>query len=178
MTGYVYAIQCGDAVKIGFSQNPRRRLRKVQTDAIAACSLLGCVEATTAQEAELHGLLAPARISGEWFSLASELVGAFVQLVSGRSLDLPDGSAADRIAPNNGLSFVRKALLKLTQVKFARIAGASQATVSRWETGELEPSMSQLRAIRDAAVGAGLEWNDSWLLDAPDAPQQTTEAVE
>ena len=63
--------------------------------------------------------------------------------------------------------FLRKNVLKVTQTEMGRLTGTSQATVSRWEAGELEPNISQLRAVRDAAFAAGVEWNDSWLLEPP-----------
>lgn len=65
--GFVYAVSCGDLVKIGFSRKPSLRLVKIKTDAGGPCALLGLVAATMAQEKELHGLLAPQRAFGEWF---------------------------------------------------------------------------------------------------------------
>lgn len=81
------------------------------------------------------------------------------------------------------ISYLRKTVLNVTQAELARITGASQATVSRWEAGELEPNARQLRAIRDTAIAAGVEWNDSWVLDAPsdfngDPAHQSTMAAE
>ena len=67
----------------------------------------------------------------------------------------------------NPISYLRKKVLKVTQAEMARIAGTSQTTVSRWEAGELDPGMGQLRAIREAALARGVEWNDGWLLEAP-----------
>ena len=68
----------------------------------------------------------------------------------------------------NALSFVRKQVFsRLSQSEFAAIAGVSQATISRWETGELEPSRLQLSRIRDAARARGLLWNDTWFFDVP-----------
>jgi transcriptional regulator with XRE-family HTH domain len=63
--------------------------------------------------------------------------------------------------------YLRKTVLKVTQSEMARITDASQATVSRWESGELEPDRRQLQAVRDAALAAGADWSDSWLLEAP-----------
>lgn len=62
----------------------------------------------------------------------------------------------------------------------AAIANTSQATVSRWETGELTPDLSQLDRIRSEAAARGLEWNDAWLFEgAPAAsPEGTNIAAE
>ena len=75
------------------------------------------------------------------------------------------------------MSYLRKSVLKVTQAEMARITGTNQGTVSRWETGTLAPNVWQLRAIKDAAIACGAEWNDSWLLDVP-APAPSTQAAE
>lgn len=45
----------------------------------------------------------------------------------------------------------------------AAIAGTTQATVSRWECGELKPDIEQLSRIRSEAMSRGIEWDDGWL---------------
>ena len=72
------------------------------------------------------------------------------------------------------LLHIRKKLLKLTQSEMAAVTGVSQATVSRWEKGDLEPSRVELARIRDEAMRRNLSWNDS-LFFAPEA--QSNEAV-
>jgi Meiotically up-regulated gene 113 len=67
MTGYVYAIESGDAVKIGWAQNPVRRLSELNVGSPGQHRLLGFVGATKDQERQLHRLFAPYRIRGEWF---------------------------------------------------------------------------------------------------------------
>jgi predicted transcriptional regulator len=59
------------------------------------------------------------------------------------------------------LRLIRAEIFGLSQVEFAEIAGVSQATVSRWETGELTPGLNELRRIREAAICRGLPWNDA-----------------
>lgn len=46
---------------------------------------------------------------------------------------------------------IRKQLFRVSQVEFAEIAGVTQATVSRWETGILAPGLVELDRIRSAA---------------------------
>jgi predicted transcriptional regulator len=45
------------------------------------------------------------------------------------------------------IKHLRKEVLKISQSELGDAAGVTQATVSRWESGELEPSLSELRAI-------------------------------
>ena len=64
------------------------------------------------------------------------------------------------------LLHIRKNVLRTTQSEMAEIAGVRQATVSRWETGELEPSRDQMAAIRAEAIRRGVEWSDGLFFTA------------
>lgn len=63
-----------------------------------------------------------------------------------------------------GIRYIRKNILKISQKDLASIAGegTSQASVSRWETGELHPDRAQMANIRSEAERRGLPWNDEW----------------
>lgn len=61
---------------------------------------------------------------------------------------------------------IRKQLFRLTQAEMAALAGVSQATVSRWENGELEPGRDDLAKIRQEAIRRGLQWDDALFFDA------------
>ena len=65
------------------------------------------------------------------------------------------------------MTHIRRDVFRVTQRAFALIAGATQGTVSRWETGEFEPSRDQLARIRDEARARGLGWDDAWFFEAP-----------
>jgi len=62
---------------------------------------------------------------------------------------------------------IRKNVLKLTQHGLAQLCGTNQATVSRWEKGELFPDLSQMSAIRAEVRRKRLKWDDRWFFEAP-----------
>ena len=61
----------------------------------------------------------------------------------------------------NAMLHIRKQVLCLTQAEMAAVAKASQATVSRWENGELEPTRDHLAAIREEAKRRRIKWSDA-----------------
>jgi DNA-binding transcriptional regulator YiaG len=65
------------------------------------------------------------------------------------------------------LKVIRKNILDLSQVEMAALTGTTQATVSRWENGELEPDRGQLAMIRAEAAARGVPWNDTWFFEVP-----------
>ena len=76
----------------------------------------------------------------------------------------------------SAISRIRTEVLGLSQAALAAMTGVSQATVSRWEKGELHPSLPELEAIRTAArAKRPNEWSDSWLFEGP-APQSAVGA--
>lgn len=66
---YVYAIDNSEgAVKVGWARNPPRRVSELRVaHADPRLCLVGYAAGTREHEAELHTLLAPWRIRGEWF---------------------------------------------------------------------------------------------------------------
>jgi transcriptional regulator with XRE-family HTH domain len=54
----------------------------------------------------------------------------------------------------------------LTQRQFAELAGTTQPTLARWETGELKPNIDHLTRIRKAARKRGIRWKDAYFFDA------------
>jgi hypothetical protein len=67
MTGYVYAIECDDLIKVGFSHSPVKRLKQLQTGSSKAYRLIGYARGTKVHEQELHTLAAAEGFRGEWF---------------------------------------------------------------------------------------------------------------
>lgn len=56
----------------------------------------------------------------------------------------------------NNVRRIRKTLFRVSQSEFGEIAGVTQATVSRWETGILVPSLLELDRIRESAKKRGV----------------------
>jgi hypothetical protein len=67
VTGFVYFLRCGDFVKIGFSADPQRRLRYLQTATPFDFELLGYHAGTKWHEQRLHKVFASLRHRHEWF---------------------------------------------------------------------------------------------------------------
>lgn len=65
------------------------------------------------------------------------------------------------------IEHIRTEILKVTQGAFAGIAGTTQATVSRWEAGELEPGRKEMARIRAEVMHRGLAWDDRWFFESP-----------
>lgn len=65
----------------------------------------------------------------------------------------------------NQLRRIRCKVFKITQAEMAAIADTRQATISRWESNKLRPSLAQLARIRAEARRRGLKWDDSWFFE-------------
>lgn len=64
----------------------------------------------------------------------------------------------------NAIRHIRREIFKVTQAEFAALAGVTQASVSRWETGTA-PSLDDMQSIRRAAADRGIEWQDEWFFE-------------
>lgn len=67
---------------------------------------------------------------------------------------------------------IRKTVFDISQEQMAVITDTSQATISRWESGELEPDRKQMDAIRAAALARDLPWKDEYFFNADAIPQE------
>jgi DNA-binding transcriptional regulator YiaG len=63
------------------------------------------------------------------------------------------------------IEHIRKRIFDVTQVEFSQIAGTTQASVSRWESGELHPDRAEMERIRKAARKQGIAWDDRWFFE-------------
>lgn len=86
---FIYFIQAGPRrpVKIGISNDPWKRIGRLQTGAPDTYQMLAIMPGGKDEEMELHARFAPDRIRGEWFHKSRELAG-FIKEVAGEHWDL------------------------------------------------------------------------------------------
>lgn len=71
---YFIADPIKNVVKIGFSKNPKRRLKQLQTSNSNMLILLGYLNGNKETEKFYHKLFGKYRLSGEWFHLDKDNV--------------------------------------------------------------------------------------------------------
>lgn len=71
--GEVYFVGEGMAVKIGFTEDVKRRFSSLQCDHHAELTLLATIPGPPSREAELHRQFRHLHIRGEWYRLEDEL---------------------------------------------------------------------------------------------------------
>ena len=73
---YVYFIRIGEdgPIKIGLTDDVKRRLEQLQTAHPDALRVIACVPGDRRLEAHLHQRFSAERISGEWFHPSSSLI--------------------------------------------------------------------------------------------------------
>lgn len=81
--GFVYFIRCQDIVKIGYSRDPSRRMRELQSVIPFELEMLGYLTASAKAERALHVSFHPVKHSllEEWFNLSPDLRAAIEVLV-------------------------------------------------------------------------------------------------
>lgn len=78
---YVYLIEAGDIFKIGFSNNPEKRLYGIQTSNPHICKILYKIaDPIGSLEKDLHTKFEKFRLNGEWFTKNELIVNTFEQL--------------------------------------------------------------------------------------------------
>lgn len=71
--GFVYFLQCGEFIKIGFTFSLATRISSIRGSTPFEVNLLGYICAPPELELSLHGQFEHLRHSGEWFREAAEL---------------------------------------------------------------------------------------------------------
>jgi transcriptional regulator with XRE-family HTH domain len=61
----------------------------------------------------------------------------------------------------SALRQIRMSVFNVSQAEMASVVGVSQATISRWESGQFEPDRKHLENIRKEAFCRGLSWSDT-----------------
>jgi hypothetical protein len=70
----VYFIACADFIKIGVSDNPRRRIAHLQSSSPFDLELLGDVPGDAEEEIRIQGKFAKHHVRGEWFRKHSDII--------------------------------------------------------------------------------------------------------
>lgn len=71
--GFIYFVQCGEFVKIGWTVSVRERIADLQTGNPFEIRILATKPGSPTHEKSLHRKFAVHRIRGEWFRLAEEI---------------------------------------------------------------------------------------------------------
>lgn len=129
--GFIYVVENGSGLfKIGFTNDPRRRLTMLRTSSPDRLTMLGVVPATMSDEKEVHRLLEPWRVAREWFRpcrAMQPLIDGLVALAdNGRDWQVPADAH-----PLKAWRISRK----LTGTQAAALVGSSKPEWSRWEKG-------------------------------------------
>lgn len=69
----IYFMRSGRRVKIGYAEDPYRRLKELQTGSAHKLELLGYIPGSYEQETILHRHFEPYHMRAEWFRLSKEI---------------------------------------------------------------------------------------------------------
>jgi DNA-binding XRE family transcriptional regulator len=150
VTGFIYAIECGGRIKIGYSTNPKLRLAKIASDSPFPCNFIGQWPGTLEDEGAIHARFEAVRCYREWFAATDEL-RSFLSAVRmekrkkarSRSIREEDGPLA-RWRKQNGL----------TQADFAKKLGVVTSFICQLERGISSPSLEKAIKIQQITAGA------------------------
>lgn len=125
MNGFVYAIRCEGFIKIGWSRNPKGRLRTAQTMNPLPCTLLGFYPADEkTEELALHARFADLRHgASEWFRAEGDLLEWAANLV----VPGADDALATYFAGERG-----------RRTRLAESLGVTPSTISQWQEVPVE----------------------------------------
>jgi hypothetical protein len=76
MTIYIAKTETGTAAKIGFTKQPAKRIRELQTGQAEALLIVRLLEGGRADELTIHRRFAELRLTGEWFRFSEEMLTA------------------------------------------------------------------------------------------------------
>lgn len=153
MSGFVYlVVSASGFYKIGFTKNdPRRRVAMLRTGNAEELALVGAIAGTMEDEKELHRLLAPWRITREWFAPCKAidyLAEHVTPIEAGRAIQHPLAAARRKCG--------------MTQADLAAAVGLDRVSIARIETRAQMPPLKTMIRLLDAVRthGAELSVND------------------
>lgn len=78
--GYIYFVQCGEFVKIGYTANPNSRMSKFKTNNPYECRLVALIDGGKIIEAQMHERFAEFHHRGEWYRCGDALMSFIASL--------------------------------------------------------------------------------------------------
>lgn len=144
MSGFIYAVESGGRIKLGFSEKPELRFNKIAADAPFPCVLLGYWPGDISDELAVHAKFNDVRVHGEWFAATADLL-AFVA-----DNAMPRDTQSKRYAitgDETPLLAWRKARRERVE-EFAAQIGISKGMWSRWETGKNKIGTRHIHLVR------------------------------
>lgn len=142
MSGFIYAIECGQRIKIGFSEKPELRFNKIASDAPFPCQMLGYWPGDKSDELDVHAKFNATRVHGEWFAATEALLGFVADnntwVKQPKAKDMPANNADRIIQIFGGLTGTAKAL------------SAKVPTVQGWKIRDRIPQQHWLPLIAAA----------------------------
>jgi transcriptional regulator with XRE-family HTH domain len=160
---HVYILQHPEGlIKIGFTSNPTKRLRMIETQGgFDAASVWVSVptENARASERKAHQILSDHRVIGEWFEVEFDTaLDAVLDALSNKIDDQEDDG--DFVSPNSIRERLTYALNArgLNQQQFADLLGLKKAAVNHWFTGH-----NNLRLEHVEPVSKVLGISPAWL---------------
>lgn len=138
VTIYFAQASAGSPIKIGFTamNNPRKRLKSLQTAQAERLVILGQCEGDYDTEAQIHRQLAAHRLEGEWFKPHADVLSFIAQACRKRSAAVdppPMGSGIQtRRAFDDQMLRMAYAMIAIAEVKGEPIS----AGIARQHLGE------------------------------------------
>lgn len=103
----IYFVKVNDKVKIGFSDNLKKRLSALQVSSAYKLEVLLIIDGDYEKESELHQQFREYRNSGEWFDL-SDPIEAFIEDNRQNDRRYEFGFVNNMLLSNNQLSRIKK----------------------------------------------------------------------
>ena len=127
--GSIYVLDFGDKIKIGFSNDVKRRIRQIETGSANKVKQQFFSQGTKLKETAIHQKLKRHQIIGEYYSISFEDAVKTV-------VDTPEPPSSEKM--KNGIVFRLKkvlALREMTQKELSEKTGVRPPTVSAICTG-------------------------------------------
>lgn len=141
----IYFIESQGMVKIGYSNDPKRRLQMLSTGCPTECTLLAICEGDEQEEARVHERFRHLRSRGEWFNFGDDL-RQFIELHAVPWVQQRRTSFDHPLA-----AFISKS--GETMTAFAKRTSTSRMTLYRLMKGEQNATIDLLRRISAATNG-------------------------